>query len=194
MSESENTADLSFLDEMQDVKPLGKQDKVSLLKPQSTLAQQLKRESLEQEQLLSKNFLSIEHVDPVDPHDFLSYKKPGVQDGVFKNLRQGKYKIDSVLNVQNVKLEQARQAVFNTIQSAQKNGYRTLLIKHGVGIDSKPFPAITKSYVNRWLTQLPSVLAFHSAQTYHGGKAAVYVLIKKSESQKLANKELNRKR
>ena len=194
MSDSDSVNEHSFLDAMQDVVPLSGQNEVVTFKHQSTLAQKLRRESLENEQQISLNYLSTEHVDPVAPLDPIEYKKAGVQDGVFKNLRLGKYRIDSVLNLQKLKFEQSRQAVFNTIQSAQKNGYRTLLIKHGVGLDSKPFPGFTKSYVNRWLQELPNVLAFHSAKTAHGGNGAVYVLVKKSDEQKQANRELHRKR
>lgn len=194
MSDSDSANEHSFLDAMQDVVPLSGQNEVVTFKHQSTLAQKLRRESLENEQQISLNYLSTEHVEPVAPLDPIGYKKAGVQDGVFKNLRLGKYRIDSVLNLQKLKFEQSRQAVFNTIQSAQKNGYRTLLIKHGVGLDSKPFPGFTKSYVNKWLQELPNVLAFHSAKTAHGGNGAVYVLVKKSDEQKQANRELHRKR
>ncbi|MDC0602299.1 DNA endonuclease SmrA [Aliiglaciecola sp.] len=194
MSDSDSANEHSFLDAMQDVVPLSGQNEVVAFKHQSTLAQKLRRESVENEQQISLNFLSTAHVEPVAPLDPIGYKKAGVQDGVFKNLRLGKYRIDSVLNLQKLKFEQSRQAVFNTIQSAQKNGYRTLLIKHGVGLDSKPFPGFTKSYVNKWLQELPNVLAFHSAKTAHGGNGAVYVLVKKSDEQKQANRELHRKR
>jgi len=191
-SEDQNMDD--FLDAMKDVKPLSKSDKVSLAKPTHTLAQQLKREAVLREDNSLRNYLSVEKVEPLDPFDHLSYKKPGVQEGVFKNLRLGKYKIDGVVNLQKLKFEQARSLVFDKIIDAQRKGVRTLLLQHGLGQNSKPFPAFMKSYVYQWLQQMPQVLAFHSAQRHHGGLAAVYVLIKKSDQEKTVNRELHRKR
>lgn len=184
----------TFLEAMKDVKPLPKSDTVESVRVSETLAQRLKREALEKEQQTRTNYLSVEKVDPVEPLDHLSYKKPGVQEGVFKNLRLGKYKVDATLNVTQIRFESAREAVFNCIDQAQQKGIRTLLIHHGLGQHSKPFPAFMKSYVRQWLCQMPQVLAFHSALRQHGGLAAVYVLIKKSDQEKLANKELNRRR
>ncbi|MEP4889971.1 MAG: DNA endonuclease SmrA [Aliiglaciecola sp.] len=194
MSRQYNEEISTFMDAMQDVKPLPKQDKVVSLKAKPTLAQSLKREALQRDLNLAQNYLSTEHVEPLDPYDHLIYKKPGVQEGVFKNLRLGKYKIDSVLNLQQYKFEQARQTLFETIIQSQQKGIRTLLIKHGIGLNSQPFPAFLKSYVYKWLQQMPQVLAFHTAQKYHGGSASVYVLLKKSETDKATNRELHRKK
>ena len=49
---------------------------------------------------------------------------------------------------------------------------------HGKG-EGRERPAILKSCVNHWLRQFEQVLAFHTAQKYHGGLGATYVLIKK---------------
>lgn len=189
-SNEENKSD--FFDAMQDVKPLKQDDKVFSAKPQQTLAQQLKRESLEKAQRLDLNYLSIESVEPIAPLDMLEYKKDGVQEGVYKNLRLGKYKIDEFLNIQNCKFELARELVFDAVINGHKHGSRTLLIKHGIGENAKPVPAYLKSYVNQWLKQMPEVLAFHSALKRHGGLAAVYILLKKNKQEKLANRELHR--
>ncbi|GAB5380790.1 MAG: DNA endonuclease SmrA [Aliiglaciecola sp.] len=185
---------MSFLEAMADVKPLPKADTVAAQKPQHTLAQKLKREALEKQSLFGQNYLSAEYVEPVAPHDILEYKKDGVQEGVFKNLRLGKYKIDKRLVLQKIKFEAARQAMFETILEANQKGLRVILVQHGLGLNSQPFPAFMKSYVNKWLKQMPQVLAFHSAQRQHGGAGATYVLIKKSDEQRLANKELHRRR
>lgn len=187
--------ELSFLQEMQDVKPLPPSDKVDLTGPsQLTLAQKLKRQAVEETLQQDSNYLSVERVDPLDPYDFLEYKKDGVQEGVYKKLRLGQYQIDEVLNLQMLKIEQARTLLFNTLMESHKRGIRTLLVRHGLGLKSKPFPALVKSYVNQWLRQIPEVLAFHSALKAHGGLAATYVLLRKSEQQRLANRERHQKR
>jgi DNA-nicking Smr family endonuclease len=183
-----------FLNELKDVKPIEPTDTVLAGNQKSTLAQQLKRQAIEASLNLINNYLSVEKVEPVDPYDFISFKQDGVQQGVFKNLRLGKYKIDFVLNLQQHKFEQARTSLFNHIMNSHKEGDRTLLIKHGLGLRSQPFPAFLKSYVHQWLQQMPEVIAYHTAQPNHGGNSAVYVLLKKNQQQKANNRELHRKK
>jgi DNA-nicking Smr family endonuclease len=183
-----------FLNELKDVKPIEPTDTVLAGNQKSTLAQQLKRQAIEASLNLINNYLSVEKVEPVDPYDFISFKQDGVQQGVFKNLRLGKYKIDFVLNLQQHKFEQARTSLFSHIMNSHKEGDRTLLIKHGLGVRSQPFPAFLKSYVHQWLQQMPEVIAYHTAQPNHGGNSAVYVLLKKNQQQKANNRELHRKK
>jgi DNA-nicking Smr family endonuclease len=160
----------------------------------NTLAQQLKRQAIEASQHLVNNYLSVEKVEPVDPYDHISFKQDGVQQGVFKNVRLGKYKIDFVLNLQQHKFEQARTLLFTQILKSYHNGERMLLIKHGLGLHSQPFPAFLKSYVQQWLLQMPEVIAYYTAQPNHGGNSAVYVLLKNNQQEKDENRELHRKK
>jgi DNA-nicking Smr family endonuclease len=186
--------DLSFFDEMSDVTPLAALDKAVLTKrPIETLAQRLKREALEAEVEKDDNGLSVEKVDPIDPHDFIEYKQDGVQHGVYKNLRLGKYHIDVSLNITHMKFDEARLSLYRTIKDCHEQGIRTLLVQHGLGLQSKPFPAFLKSYVNQWLRQINMVIAFHTAQKQHGGLSSVYVLLKKHPDQKLINRERNKR-
>ena len=184
----------AFLNELKDVKPIQQTDRALTNQPKNTLAQQLKRQAIEDNQNLINNYLSVEKVEPVDPYDHISFRQDGVQHGVFKNLRLGKYKIDFVLNLQQYKFEQARTAIFTQITNSHKEGDRTLLIKHGLGLRSQPFPALLKSYLHQWLQQMPEVIAYHTAQPIHGGNSAVYALIKKNQQEKNNNRELHRKK
>ena len=184
----------AFLNEFKDVKPIEKTDKVLTGQQKNTLAQQLKRQAIEASQHIINNYLSVEKVDPVDPYDHISFKQDGVQQGVFKNVRLGKYKIDFVLNLQQHKFEQARTLLFTQILKSHHEGERMLLIKHGLGLRSRPFPAFLKSYVQQWLLQMPEVIAYYTAQPNHGGNSAVYVLLKKNQQEKDENRELHRKK
>jgi DNA-nicking Smr family endonuclease len=184
----------AFLNELKDVKPIQQTDRALTNQPKKTLAQQLKRQAIEANQNLINNYLSVEKVEPVDPYDHISFRQDGVQHGVFKNLRLGKYKIDFVLNLQQYKFEQARTAIFTQIRNSHEEGDRTLLIKHGLGLRSQPFPALLKSYLHQWLQQMPEVIAYHTAQPNHGGNSAVYALIKKNQQEKINNRELHRKK
>ncbi|MGJ8679253.1 DNA endonuclease SmrA [Paraglaciecola sp.] len=192
MSKSEESDE--FLNEFKDVKPLKHTEVIQTNNVQNRLAKELKRKAIEREQQQSFNYLSEAEVDIIDPYDHLGYKQDGIQHGVYKNLRLGKYKIDSVLNLQTLTFDQARHEVFNQIKTSHKKGYRTILIKHGLGLKSKPFPALLKSYVNHWLIQMPEIIAFHTAITKHGGNSAVYALLKKNQEQKVHNREIYGKR
>lgn len=184
-----------FLEEMGDVRPIKSQDKVYFNSSQTlNKAPNLKRQAIEQAIAGEKNYLTLDTIDLLEPDDLLDYKKDGVQDGVYKNLRLGKYKLDHTLDLTHNKLPDAQKLVFNTILNCHRRGKRNLLIKHGFGRNQKPYPALTKSYTNVWLQQMPEVIAFHSAQRNHGGYAAVYVLLKKNENQKQLNRERHKLR
>lgn len=184
-----------FLEEMGDVRPIKSQDKVYFSGSHIiNKAPNLKRQAIEQAIAGEKNYLTLDSIDLLEPDDLLDYKKDGVQEGVYKNLRLGKYTLDHTLDLTHNKLPDAQQLVFNSIINCHRQGKRNLLIKHGFGRNQKPYPAMTKSYTNVWLRQMPEVIAFHSAQPSHGGYAAVYVLLRKNENQKQINRERHKQR
>ncbi len=183
-----------FQAEMEGVKPLDRaQGRISLQQRQRALqsptdAQLARREAAAKEMLRDENLLTSEYVEMVGPHDILEFKRGGVQEGVYRKLRLGKYAPDAVLDLHRKTVEQARQEVFEFVRECLRHGVRTVMILHGKG-DRSDTPALLKSYVNKWLPELPQVMAFHSAQRHHGGAGALYVLLKKSESKKQENRE-----
>lgn len=182
-----------FFAEFADVKPLTQNDTVSLLSADLKLAQKQNRISIKTGKAAILNPLQLENVTPVKPEDYLSYQQPGIQDGVFKNLRTGRYATEFTLNITAMPLREACDAFYHAIVNNHAKGVRCMLIKHGRGENSKPFPALKKSYVNKWLLALEEVIAFHTAQPQHGGTGATYVLLKKHPDQKLINREKNRR-
>lgn len=137
--------------------------------------------------------LASEPVEMVAPLDVISYRKPGVQHGVFKNLRLGKYNFDARLDLHRMNVEQARKSVYLFVRDCVKHDVRAALVTHGKG-EGREKPALLKSCIAHWLPQLDDVLAFHTAQKQHGSYGATYVLFKKSQNKKVENKELNRKK
>ena len=148
-----------------------------------TLAQLARRKAAELEPEYDANYLSMEYVDLVKPDEVLAYKKDGVQDGVYRNLRLGKYSGRCDLDVARKSLVEARSALSQFVQDCHQRGIRTLLVHHGMGRDSKPHPAILRSYCFKWLQQIPQVLACHTALKAQGGYAATYVLLQKNAEQ-----------
>ena len=184
-----------FFQEMADVKRLTPDVLVTENGEHSpTIAQLARRKAAEMEPEYDANYLSMEYVDLDKPDEVFAYKKDGVQEGVYKNLRLGKYQVDATLMLLGKTLVEARSALGNFIHDCHARGIRTLLIHHGMGRDSKPHPAILKSYTFKWLMQLPEVLACHTAQKNHGGYAATYVLLSKNAEQKRENRERHQKK
>ena len=137
------------------------------------------------------NTLSDEHIPCVLPYDPISYRRDGVQHGVFKKLRLGLYDLEARLDLHQLSLQQARNAVFYFIRESHQYGLRTLIILHGKGARNTEKPALLKSATAYWLCQMDEILAYHSAMQHHGGTGAVYVLLRKSEQSKRENRELH---
>ncbi len=183
----------SFLDAMRDVKPIKPSDKVALAAPPDNLNTTQRRAAAVAEIKAKQNFLSGEYIEPVDPHAILAFKRDGVQDGVYRNLRLGKYPVDARLDLHQMTVEQARAAVFQFVRDCMAHDVRCTLITHGKG-EGREHPALLKSCIAHWLPQFAEILAFHSAQPRHGAGGATYVLLRKSDRKKLENWEVHHKR
>lgn len=178
-----------FQQEMTGVKPLPQVPVVVAPRPAApTDAQLARREAAVADLRLDPNTLSTEYVEMVGPHDILAFKRDGVQEGVYRKLRLGKYASEASLDLHRKSLQEARSEVFEFIQDSVRFGLRTVMILHGKGERSDP-PALLKSYVNKWLPGLAPVMAFHSARQADGGVGALYVLLQKNETRKQQNRE-----
>ena len=176
-----------------DVKPLSHEKRVALQKGRDDSVDKEKRRLAAQAmQTVLEDPLSSEPVAMLQPLDMIEYRRPGVQHGVYKNLRLGKYSFDARLDLHRLTVDQARQAVYRFVNDCVAHDVRAALITHGKG-EGRETPALLKSCVAHWLPQMDEVLALHTAQKQHGGYGATYVLFKKGEKKKLENKEVNRK-
>ncbi|USD64631.1 DNA endonuclease SmrA [Vibrio sp. SCSIO 43136] len=182
-----------FQQMMGDVTPLKQDTAVHETKHVATdaqIARQLAAVSLSED---DPEYLSLDNAPMVKPDDMLEFKRSGVQDGVFRKLRLGKYPIQAKLDLHRRTLKEARDEVVNFLRQCQRMDIRTVIIVHGKGERSNP-PALMKSYVAAWLEQITEVMCFHSAQRQHGGFGSVYVMLKKSAEKKLENRERHQKR
>jgi DNA-nicking Smr family endonuclease len=185
----------AFMQEMADVVPIKHNDKVAIKSNDVLdLARKLKREAIEKEEHYDKYGLSLTLNRAIDPYDVISYKQDGIQTGVFKNLRLGKYPLESRLKLTQMTIEEAKNTLAEAIELNFTRGIRVMLIQHGLGIQSQTVPGKLKSYVNMWLPTIPHVIACHSAHSAHGGLAATYVMMKKNPHQKMINREKHAKR
>lgn len=189
-----------FQQQMGDVEPLKKPaDRVHLKKNTEQIpGMEIRRKAAQQKlaegnSALGKHALaSEEFIKQVKPRDVLSFKRDGVQHGVFKNLRLGKYSIDSRLDLHRLTVSQAQLQVSRFVNDCMKHDIRCALITHGRG-ENREKPALLKSCTNHWLQQMDEVLAFHSAQPQHGGTGATYLLLRKSKEKSMENFERHQK-
>ena len=182
-----------FLKEMADVAPLTKR---SALKPiqsrpfKSDVDFSERRISATKNMGEKDNFLIAEGIIPLDAFYILSFKRDGIQNGVFRKLKQGRYEYEAKLDLHRLNVRQARKEIFEFVEEAYLLGLRMLLLIHGKGrgIFAENRKSILKGYTNVWLKQIPIVQAFHSAQNRDGGTGAVYILLSKSEESKKVNR------
>lgn len=178
---------------MGDVKPI-QQDTAELKKEhQVTEAQLARREAAIWLSDDKPEYLSIDHAVMLKPEDVIAFKRNGVQEGVFRKLRLGKYPIQAKLDLHRKTLKDARDEVIKFLRQCLRLDIRTVIIVHGKGERANP-PAMMKSYTASWLEQINDVMCAHSAQQFHGGTGAVYVLLRKSPDKKAENRERHQKR
>ncbi|GAB5453278.1 MAG: DNA endonuclease SmrA [Halioglobus sp.] len=181
-----------FRDEMAGVTPLQREQRV-VRRPASAnkTALEHRRSAAVAEELTDRNKLTDTAVAPLDPWYVLSFKRPGVQNGVFRKLKQGRYEAQARLDLHRMTVERARREIFEFVEQSYQYGVRSALIIHGKG-ETRPErerASILKGCVDHWLRELDIVQAFHSALPQHGGTGAVYVLLRKSEEKKREARE-----
>jgi len=187
-----NELDL-FREMMADVSPL-EQDQVEITQKYQITDTHLARQTAAQTLTESDpEYLSLDNVIMRKPEDIIEFKRDGVQEGVFRKLRLGKYEIQARLDLHRKTLKQARDEILQFLKQCQRMDIRTVIIIHGKGERSEP-PAMMKSHVATWLEQISDIMCFHSALRQHGGNGATYVMLKKSPAKKIDNREKHQKR
>ncbi len=190
--------DEEFREAMSDVAPLTGKRRRRLReaaggpqRKEATAAQLERREAAlgnSSRDAIDPNSLTLGEVPPLEPMDVLTWKKDGVQHEVFQRLKNGRYPIEGSLDLHRLTVKEARAEVFRFFDLARAKSWRTLLIAHGRG-EKSATPARLKSYVAFWLSQIPDVIALHSADQRHGGTGAVLVMLKKSPRAKEETRE-----
>lgn len=189
-----NEDDELFLNEMSDVAPRKRSERVLLDRDKlgakdSSLLQ--RREAAVREIKGDGNTLTEEGIEPLDPWYVLSFKRPGIQNGVFRKLKQGRYEAEASLDLHRLTVIAARRELFEFITQCTQLGLRSVMVIHGKGESptERGARSILKGCTNHWLVELDIVQAFHSAPTRLGGTGAVFILLRKSEEKKRENRE-----
>ena len=183
-----------FQDEMSDVVPLKREPRAGVrgrVPSHRDSSLDHRRQAAVQGTERDRNILSEEGIEPLDHWFVLEFKRPGVQNGVFRKLKQGRYEAEARLDLHRMTAALARREIFEFVEESHQLGLRSVLVIHGKGDSAaeRERSSILKGCTNHWLRELDIVQAFHSAQPRHGGTGAVYVLLRKSEEKKRENRE-----
>ncbi|NIN33734.1 MAG: Smr/MutS family protein [Gammaproteobacteria bacterium] len=111
--------------------------------------------------------------------DFLSFKKPGIQNRVLSKLRRGQFAMEGFLDLHGMTTNEAYRALEYFLGESVTQKRQHVLIIHGKGRGSGTGKPIIKNRVFGWLRQYPDVLAFCSARQNDGGTGALYVMLRK---------------
>ena len=114
-----------FQEEMLGVTPLKRDARERLLRKVNKGDGEARRLAAEGEPEGPLNSLVDEGVEPLDAWYVLAFKRPGIQHGVYKKLRQGRYEIDARLDLHRLSVKQARMDVHSFIQDARQSEART---------------------------------------------------------------------
>jgi len=161
-----------FRQAMADVSPIAPPQRVSLRnKPK-----RIKKRPQTQPQTINDT-LSDDFIPPCGEQ--LEFMRPGVQKSLLKQMRNGKLPVEDRIDLHGLYRDQAREQLLQFIQHAQLSGYKIICVVHGKGYHSEDGRPVLKAMVNKWLQNIPEVLAFTSAPHRDGGYGAVYVLIRR---------------
>ena len=167
----------AFLKEMAQVKPIKSGNKVSHNIKRKPVSNKTHIVPEKQGYDVDDNYSEV-LVEDCPEH--LSFSRSGIQHAMLKKLRQGKNPIEAHLDLHGMTVAEARQALLYFIAECEDLGYRYTLVVHGKGYSSPNNKPVIKAYVNSWLRDSASVLAFCSALPSDGGTGAVYLLHKKN--------------
>ena len=138
-----------FLKEMQGIKKIKQVQKANLIQPHKTTEAQKLRQKAATQEKISADLNHLQHyaVERVQPHDELGYRCHGIQDNIFRRLRQGKNPVDARLDLHRMTIDKAREVVYSFLNDCVKYDLRTVLILPGKGDRNIEDPALLKSHL-----------------------------------------------
>lgn len=122
---------------------------------------------------------NLSEADLLETGEHLSYTQPGVQRAVLRKLKNGRYSIQSEIDLHGLTVDEARQELSSFLVEAQERRHLCVRVIHGKGRKNSERAPRLKPAVNQWLQRNKQVLAFCSARMNDGGTGAVYVLLKR---------------
>lgn len=120
---------------------------------------------------------TIELQDRLEGGDEASYLKASLPRQTLKDLRRGRWVVQSSLDLHGLNRDQARHQLATFLTHSLHNGHRCLRIIHGRGLGSPGRMSVLRQLVRGWLAQRKEVLAYCQAPAHDGGDGAIWVLL-----------------
>ncbi|TXH04121.1 MAG: hypothetical protein E6R07_09275 [Nevskiaceae bacterium] len=130
------------------------------------------------ERAVLREMLAGSEIETLESGDTLSYRAPGVQDGVLRKLRRGQFHVQKELDLHGLSRSKAQEAVMRFLAYCQDQQLRCVRIIHGKGHGSPNSGPVLKAALDSWLRRRKDVAAYCSARAVDGGTGAVYVLLR----------------
>lgn len=119
--------------------------------------------------------------------DLMVGSRGGVDGRTMKKLKQGQFRPTRRLDLHGHYLLDAYQAIRAFVEESQQQGHKCVLIIHGKGRGYQDHQGeemgVIKRNISTFLSDISSVLAFHTALPRDGGGGACYVLLKSIRKQ-----------
>lgn len=161
---------------MSGVQPLPDTNRANLNTPQP---RPRPRQSIADEQAALHESLHgrIELQDRLEGGDEPNHLRIGVAANVLRDLRRGRWVVQSEIDLHGMNRDEARQALAAFLADSLHRGIRCVRVVHGKGLGSPQKLSILRQLVRGWLAQRIEVLAFCQAKPHDGGEGALIVLL-----------------
>ncbi len=133
----------------------------------------------DEEEVLKESLRTTPELLELESGEELSFRRPGVAESVFRQLRRGRYAIKGELDLHGMTSNQAREELRAFLADSLDARIQCVRIVHGKGLRSGARGPVLKASVNRWLRQWDDVLAFVTTPARDGGTGAIYVLLRR---------------
>ena len=142
-------------------------------KPEPRAAQSESDEARVRDELLANAF------DPatIEVGDEIHYLKTGQPQRLLKELRRGRFSVRAEIDLHEMTIPVAREAVRAFLDDAIARGEYCVRIIHGKGLRSRGDGPVLKRMTATLLSRRKDVLAYASARPAQGGTGAVIVLL-----------------
>jgi len=136
-------------------------------------------EQSERDEARVRDELLVHAFDPatIEVGDEIHYLKPGQPQRLLKQLRRGHFSVRADLDLHEMTIAVARDAVRAFLDDCIAKGEYCVRIVHGKGLRSRADGPVLKRMTAALLARRKDVLAYASARPAQGGTGAVVVLL-----------------
>ncbi len=120
----------------------------------------------------------IQLQDRLEGGDEPHYLRPGLAQGVLRDLRRGRWVTREEIDLHGLNRDQARQQLATFLAESLHRGTRCIRVIHGKGLSSPQKMSVLRQLVRGWLAQRQEVLAYCQAKPADGGEGALIVLLR----------------